>query len=212
MAGFLNQKLYISESLKNFDRMRSHGFYGLLLIVAIFLISSISIGEKVEYCYDHPTSNAGWSDNATISKFDPELGELISAKLSISYIPNYNLKITNQGNSSANVTFAALGNLSLTQPNKTILVLSSRENRTVLLNPSEEISLNESNNESRLYAIESLEDFLGSSSGDYIVLPVSVTTLSSIRSDEVIMTRIIPQANASICIIYEYSPSVRREG
>jgi hypothetical protein len=206
MAGFLNQNLYIVKRLKNCDRLRPHPFYGLLVIVVIFFISGISIGEKIEYCYDHPISNAGWSDNATFSKFDPESGKLISAKLSIIYNPSYNLKIANQGNNTANVTIEANGDLSLALPNKTVLVLSSRENRTLLLNPLEEISINVSNNKSQLYAIESLEDFIGSSSGDSIVIPLSVTTLSSIRSDEVIMTRVIPQASALICIIYEYSP------
>jgi hypothetical protein len=89
------------------------------------------------------------------------------------------------------------------------LVLASNENRTMLLNPLEEISLNESSNKSQLYVLDSLADFRGSSSGDNVVLPLAVTTLSSIRSDEVIMTRVVPQANASICIIYEFAPAMK---
>jgi hypothetical protein len=116
----------------------------------LFLVSGLCMGEDLIYCYDHPISNAGWSDNASLPKFDPGLGELISGKLRVSYNPNYYLKISNQGNNSANVTFDVQGNLSMLLPNKTILVLASRENRTMLLNPSEEISLNESDNRFQL--------------------------------------------------------------
>jgi hypothetical protein len=155
MAGFFNQNLEKSGRQKRFNRLRFHAL--------------------LEYCYNHPTSNAGWSVNATIPKFDPELGKLMSAKLSISYNINYNLKITNQGNNSANV-----------------IILDSGENRTLLSNPS------------------SVDDFLSSSSGDNIVFPVSVITLNIIQSNEVIMTQVILQANASICIICEFSSSDRK--
>jgi hypothetical protein len=207
VTGCIDEILMIWGRIKGIDRRILYSRYNLLVIIALFSFSGLSMGENLEYCYDHPTSNAGWSDNATFPKFDPGQGELLSAKLRVSYNPNYNLKISNQGNNSANVTVDVQGNLSLALPDKTVLVLASRENRTLLLNPSDEISLNESNNKSQLYALESLEEFLGSSSGDNIVLPVSVTTLSSIQSNEVIMTRVIPQANASICIIYEFTPS-----
>jgi hypothetical protein len=207
MTSSIDKRFMILECIKRIDRGILFSRYNLLIIIAIFFISGLSMGEDLEYCYDHPTSNAGWSDNATLPKFDPGQGELLSAKVSVSYNPNCYLKISNRGNNSANVTVDLKGNLSLMLPNKTAIVLASSENRTLRLNPSEEISLNESTNKSQIYALEPLKDFLGSSSGDNIVLPISVTTLNSIRSDEVIMTQVIPQANASICIIYEFSPS-----
>lgn len=211
MTGCIDERFMISECINRIDRVILYCRYISFVIITFFLASGLCMGEDLIYCYDHPISNAGWSDNASLPRFDPGLGELISGKLSVSYNSNYYLKISNQGNNSANVTVDVQGNLSLVLPNKTVLVLASRENRTLLLNPSEEMSLNESDNKFQIYTLESLEDFLGSSSGDNIVLPISVTTLNSIQSDEVIMTRVIPQANASICIIYEYSPSEGRE-
>lgn len=209
MVGFLDQRWEILGNLKKSDGGRHYSRSVLLVIAAIFSISGLSMGENLEYCYDHPISIAGWSDNATLPKFDPVLGELTGAKLSISYNPNYYLKFSNNENNSANITINAKGNLSLTLPDKTVLVLASNENRTLLLNPLEEISLNESSNKSQIYVLDSLADFRASSSGDKIVLPVAVSTLSSIRSGEVIMTRVVPQAKASICIIYEFTPAMK---
>jgi hypothetical protein len=91
MAGFFNQRWEILGNLKRSDGEKLYSRSVLLVIAAIFFISGLSMGENLEYCYDHPTSIAGWSDNATLPKFDPVLGELMGAKLSISYNPNYSL-------------------------------------------------------------------------------------------------------------------------
>jgi hypothetical protein len=151
-------------------------------------------------------SIAGWSDNVTLPKFDPGLGELTSAKVLIIYTPSNELNFSNTRDSPANVTINLFGNLSLTLPDKTSLVVESKKNRTLLLNPKQDITLNESSNESQTFVLHQLEGFVGSSSADTVFLPVAANIFSLVQSSSV-MTGVTPRAGASICIMYEFIPA-----
>ncbi|MCX6674117.1 MAG: choice-of-anchor E domain-containing protein [Methanothrix sp.] len=196
----------ILANLKRSDGERLHSLSLLLVIVTIFSISGLSMGENLEYCYDHPLSVADWSDNVTLPKFDPSFGELMGAKIRINYILAHDLNFSNTRDNPENITINVLGNLSLTLPDKTSLVVESKKNRTLLLNPKQDMALNESSNESQTFVLHHHEGFIGSSSADTVLLPVAANAFSSVQSSGVI-TGVVPRAGASICIMYEFIPA-----
>jgi hypothetical protein len=210
MVGSISKKRQILLNLKRSDRKRLYSRSVFLVIAVIFFISGLSMGENIEYCYDHPLSVADWSDNVTLPKFAPGLGELTGANIRINYTLVHNLNLSNTRNISANITMNLSGNLSLTLPDKTSLVIESSKNRTLLLNPKQDIELNESSNESQTFVLDQFKGFVGSSPEDTVLLPATANTFSLVRSNRVI-TGVVPSAGASICIIYEFIPA-RKEG
>lgn len=164
------------------------------------------MAESLEYCYSHPLSNAGWSDNALLPKFDPGLGELIGANIRMNYNPVYDLDVSNSGNHSTNITINMSGNLSLMLPDKTFLILSTEGTKAKILKPKEKIAFNEPRGKSQIFVLDELGQFKGSSSGESIILPIDATVSCLMSSNQSLNTGADIKANASICIVYEYTP------
>jgi hypothetical protein len=188
------------------DRVRWHSRSALFIFVAIYCFSGLCMAESLEYCYSHPLSNAEWSDNALLPKFDTGLGELIGAKIRMIYNPVYDLNVSNNGNHAANITLNMSGNLLLTLPDRTVLVLASGGNKAWQLNPKDKVAINESDRKSQVFVLNTLEYLAGSSSGENIILPIDATVSCLMSSNQSLVTNADIKANASICIIYEYAP------
>lgn len=179
----------------------------IIAIIAIFFISGLSMAENLEYCYDHPLSKSEWSDNATFFKFNSSIGELTGAQVKMNFTLQSNFSLTNLGDYPANTTVHAKANLSLTLPGNDPLMMDAEVNKTLYINSNETLSSNESSNKLQTFDLSNLEGFIGSSSGETVILPLAVTTSSSVQLNGDIMTELRPLGAASVCIIYEFVPA-----
>jgi hypothetical protein len=101
-------------------------FSTFLVLSVLFSLSSLTLGEKIEYCYNPPLNDSGdWSENIVAQKFDPKLGDLHGAQIIANLTLLYDVQASNDRNLSANVTFDCVGNLSLALPDKSVLYTES---------------------------------------------------------------------------------------
>ncbi|MEI6104261.1 MAG: choice-of-anchor E domain-containing protein [Methanothrix sp.] len=175
--------------------------------LAGFFYSGACMAENLEYCYDHPLSIGDWSDNATLPKFDSSLGKITDVHIRMNYTLAYNFSLKNIADYAANTSIDIGGNLSLTLPDNTSLTIDAEGNRTVSLSPNETASSSESINRSRSFDLSSFDGFAGSSSGETIILPLTVSTHSSTLFSGDIMTELKSHGAASVCITYEFVPA-----
>lgn len=179
-----------------------------MLIIVLVLSSGICMADNIKFCVDYPLDFADWSQNASIQKFDSSLGELTGAQITMDLIIERDFAVSNKRDLPTNVSVVAEANLTLQLPNEDSLNVESAKNGTIILDPMSEKSFNESDKQSETFNLgqDQLNDFIGSSSGASLDLPVQVKTASSFDSDRASGCYIITRAGASICIIYEYAP------
>lgn len=207
MVALIGQIHDIYAKYKRSHPERWYSCQVIIAIIAIFFISGLSMAENLEYCYDHPLSESEWSDNVTFPKFDSSIGELTGAQVRMNFTLQSNFSLTNLGDYAANTTVDVEANLSLTLPGNTPLMMKAEVNRTLYLKSNETLSSNESSNKLQAFDLSNLEGFIGSSSGETVMLPLVVTAYSSVQLNGDIMTELRPLGAASVCIIYEFAPA-----
>jgi hypothetical protein len=210
MASLIDQLFNIHAKFKGCKANGSYFCSIPLVIVAIFLISGLGMGESLEYCYDHPLSAADWSDNVTLPKFNLSLGELTGVQISMNLSLMHDLNLTNSNDIAANISNDVGGNLTLTLPGNNILEIAANENGTLSLSPKEVLSISKSSNNSQSFELTDLDGFAGSSSGDTVLLPIALTSFSSMQMTGGIKADVVPRGAATVCIAYEYIPAEER--
>jgi hypothetical protein len=206
MLGYGAENECYSEAEKESDSGRSISYVLIILLSGIFC-SGVCMAENLEYCYDHPLGKLDWSDNATLPKFDPSLGELTGIKIMMNFALIYNYSLSNLGDYASNSSIDVGGNLSMTLPDKTSLTIDAHGNKTIPLDSKENASSMESCNQSQSFDLGNLDWFIGSSPGEMVILPLIVNTQNSVQMGGEIKTEIKPRGAASICITYEFAPA-----
>lgn len=191
--------LFISSSIR----------LSMLIIILVLLSIGVCMAENIQFCADYPLNFADWSENASLQKFDSRLGELTGAQIRMNLTLEHDIAASNKRDMQINVSMDTGANLSLQLPNKECINIESANNWTFALKPNGEKSFNESYERFKTFSVdpEQLRDFIGSSSGDRLNLPVQVKTASSFASDGASGYYIITRAGASVCIVYEYVPN-----
>jgi hypothetical protein len=181
----------------------------MMLIIILVFSSGICMADNINFCVDYPLDFADWSRNASLQKFDPSLGELTGAQITMNLTLERDFALSNKRDLPTNISLVAGANLTLQLPNEFSLVVESSKNGTIMLDSMGEKSFNESDKQSKTFNVgqDQLNDFVGSSSGESLDLPVQVKTVSSFDSDGASGCYIITRAGASICVIYEYAPN-----
>lgn len=94
----------------------------LMVSVSPWLLSASA--ERIDYCDFIPEMNAGWSSNATLPKFDPEMGTLSAVDLSCEMNLSQELMIENENPEPTNFTLMLSGQLTLSLPSSESLSIS----------------------------------------------------------------------------------------
>ena len=209
-VGFISQIWAILANLRRSDAEGLHYLSVLFVILAIFSLSGLCLGDNVEYCYDHPfNDSADWSENITAQMFDPRLGELSGAQIIMNFTIMQDVNVSNKRDLPVNMTFNAGGNLSLTLPDKRALHVEFVNNRTLLSAPNKEMVFSESGSKNQSISLDEsqLKKFIASSPGETIMLPLVAVSFGSFEADGALWFGVTSKSRASICILYHYSPA-----
>jgi hypothetical protein len=181
--------------------------YAFLIFLLFFYYSGGCMAEHLEYCYDHPLGKLDWTDNATLPKFDPSLGKLTGIKIVMNLALFYNYSLLNVGDYAANTSIDFGGSLAMELSDKKTLTVDAHGTKTIPLGLKEAVSSSDSCNQSQSFNLDEFDWLMGSSSGETVILPLVVTTQSSVHMGGDIKIDLKPQGAASVCIAYEYAPA-----
>lgn len=187
---------------------RLSSFSIFLVLAVLFSLSSLSLGKEIEHCYDTPwNDSAEWSEKIAAQMFDPSLGELNGAKITMNITILPDVHASNKGNTSANATIDCGGNLSLALPDNSVLSVESAINRTELLAPTRNLDINESTSKTENLSLDEsqLKRFIASSPNETIILPLVAASHISFTADSALMFGVALKTRASVCIVYDYS-------
>jgi hypothetical protein len=204
----------ISANLGSHHCEGSRSFSFFLVLVMLFSLSGLSLGEKIEYCYNHPLNKSmNWSENIAARMFDPNLGELNGAQIIMNLTILQDVNASNDMDTPVNVTFNTGGNMSLTLPDKSALYVESVSNRTESLAPTRKLDLNESTSKTQNLSLDEsqLKRFIASSPNETITLPLVAVFFSSFKADGGLSYGVASKTRSSICIVYDYSASDREK-
>jgi len=185
----------------------------LMVSVSPWLLSASA--ERIDYCDFIPEMNAGWSSNATLPKFDPEMGTLSAVDLSCEMNLSQELMIENENPEPTNFTLMLSGQLTLSLPSSESLSISF--NRTTGGNLSQydgvsdydgssgTRSVTQIPTEAATKSIADISDFLASTPGESIVLPVVIDVSSQTKTSGKSNSGVISRAGAKVCVSYTYN-------
>lgn len=131
--------------------------------------------DQMEFCDSIPDNFAGWNSNASLPKFDPEMGTLRAVDLSCKMNLSQEAKIENENSEATNYTLVLSGamivelplsdNLTISFNHSTQGNLSGYDGITDFAGPSGSKSISEIPTEAATRSIANISDFLAKSSG-----------------------------------------------
>lgn len=185
----------------------------MLVLAFLFSLFGSSLGEEVEYCYEAPLNDSpGWSHDIVAQMYDPSLGDLVGAQITINFTIVRDVQASNQGNSSANVTFNGSGNLSLVLPDKSVFRMESLIDLADMLATKNELNSNKSISKIQNLSLDKsqLKMFTASHPNETITMPLEVSSQISFTSDGPLTSEVDLKSRAAVCIEYDYSAALNK--
>ncbi|MBI3784006.1 MAG: choice-of-anchor E domain-containing protein, partial [Deltaproteobacteria bacterium] len=165
-------------------------------------------------CDNIPLSTTNWNSNVHLPLFDPSLGTLNHVALSVSATIVQDVKLESLDSSPANVTAVGQGTIALTPPSLPLVVALPANNLNFNFSAYDgTLDFGGTSGATRLGVTASdtavrspylpVSDFIGPGT---ITLPVSATASFSASGAGNLVTQANTQADATICVTYEYLP------
>jgi len=184
----------------------------LFVLVSLWLLSASA--DQIEFCDSIPDNFAGWNSNASLPKFDPEMGTLRAVDLSCEMNLSQELNIENMNSEATNYTLILWGDLIVELPTSDNLTISFNHSTQGNLSvydgikdyagPSGNKSISEIPTEAATRSIANINDFLAKSPGERIVLPVVVQVSSRTKAGGTSSSGVLSRAGAKVCVSYTY--------
>lgn len=184
----------------------------LIVFFSPWLLSASA--EHIDYCDFIPETYAGWNSNATLPKFDPDMGTLSGVDLSCEMNLSQEIMIENENPNPANFTIMLLGEMTVGLPSSESLSISFNRSTTGNLSQYDGISdysgssgsksITQIPTEAAIRSIADINDFLAHASNESIVLPVVVDASSQSMTSGRSNSGVFSIAGAKVCVSYTY--------
>lgn len=184
----------------------------LFIFLSPWLLSASA--DQVEFCDSIPEHFAGWNSNVTLPKFDPEMGTLRAVDLFCKLNLSQEMTIENMNSEPANFTLNLSGALRVELPSSDNISISfNQENKGNLsgydgvmdyAGSSGKKTVSGIPTQAASMSIADISDFLGSSPGESIVLPVSIDVSSRTKTTGTSSSGVLLSAGAKVCVSYTY--------
>ncbi|MCX6679192.1 MAG: choice-of-anchor E domain-containing protein [Methanothrix sp.] len=190
-----------------------------ILLPSLLLIAS---AETVSFCDSIPMQIIDWNSSVNLPKFDPEMGTLTGVDLKSVLNLSQTTMVENMNNKSGNFSLNISGGLLLELPgseNLTLNVnhssggnLSGFDGNMDYSGPSGVNSTVNIPTEPALKSYSAIDEFLASSPGENITLPVRITIDSLLKAPGSSSSGVRMKAGSEVCITYTYNPVTAKEG
>ena len=190
-----------------------------ILLPSLLLIAS---AETVSFCDSIPMQLTDWNSSVTLPKFDPEMGTLTGVDLKSVLNLSQGISIENKNSRPSNYTISIFGGMIVLLPNSDNISININHSSSGNLSgfdgnvdsagPSG-VSTNEViATEPALKNYSAINDFIGSSPGEKIALPVRVYLSSRMQLPGSADSGISTNSGATVCISYIYNRKATQEG